>query len=302
MVSFFRIVKFALEDIFRNFSLSVMTVVILVLMLLSVNTLVVVQAITTQAIASVKEHIDVSIHFQHEATEEHISEVRSYVESFPEVLESQFFTKEQVLEQFKQAHQADSSILTSLEELEENPLGSTLVVKTREPSDYEKIITAISVPEYEHIVEAKTFNDVQTSIEKIDTITRRVEESVIFLSILFTLIAFFVTFNTIRVAIYTQRLEIGIKKLVGATNWFIRGPYIIESVIFTICSMFVAGVLVYHGLAILDPYLEVVFGQKAFLQAYFGAHAAQLIGIEFAGVFALTVFTSGIAIRKYLRT
>ena len=302
MMSFFRIIKFAIEDLFRNFSLSVMTVVILVLMLLSVNTLVVVRAITEQAVTSVKEHIDVSIHFKNEASADQVQEVRSYVESFPEVTETQFLTKEQVLDQFKEMHESDAAILTSLDELDENPLGATLVVKTREPSDYEKIITAISVPEYETVVEAKTFNDIQSSIEKIDMITHRVEQSVIFLSVLFMVIAFFVTFNTIRVAIYTQRLEIGIKKLVGATNWFIRGPYVIESAIFTLCSILITAVLVYNGLTILDPYLEVVFGQEAFLQLYFSTHATQLISLQFLGVFLLTVCTSGIAIRKYLRT
>ena len=302
MMSFFRIIKFAIEDLFRNFSLSVMTVVILVLMLLSVNTLVVVRAITEQAVTSVKEHIDVSIHFKKEASADQVQEVRSYVESFPEVTETQFLTKEQVLDQFKEMHESDAAILTSLDELDENPLGATLVVKTREPSDYEKIITAISVPEYETVVEAKTFNDIQSSIEKIDMITHRVEQSVIFLSVLFMVIAFFVTFNTIRVAIYTQRLEIGIKKLVGATNWFIRGPYVIESAIFTLCSILITAVLVYNGLTILDPYLEVVFGQEAFLQLYFSTHATQLISLQFLGVFLLTVCTSGIAIRKYLRT
>ena len=116
-----RVIQFALQDIVRNLSLSLMTVLILVLMLLSVNTLVIIRFFTAQATQSIKDQIDVSVFFSHTATDEQIEEVRDYVKSSPEVVNLIYYTREQALEQFKTQYTDNENILASLAELEENP-------------------------------------------------------------------------------------------------------------------------------------------------------------------------------------
>ena len=301
MLSFLRLIKFALQDIYRNFSLSFMTILILVLMLLSINTFVIINVITGEAVASVKEQIDVSVYFAHDADGDQIEEVKSYVNSFPEVIEVVYLTREEVLEDFKRQHADNSDIMTSLEELGDNPLGSTMIVKTREPQDYEKVITALTIPEYENIIEAKTFGDTQKAIERIDTITKQVEKFAAGVSILFAVIAFLIIFNTIRVAIYTQRTEISIKKLVGATNWFVRGPYLVESFIFSVISVITTYALVVLLLHILDPYVSVVFQETDILTNYYNSNTVTLILIQFGAVLLLTILSSLLAMRKHLK-
>lgn len=297
-----RIIKFSLQDIVRNMSLSIMTVLILILMLLSINTLIVVRVLTDQSISSVKDQIDVSIYFDPAATDEQVKEVRDFVSAMPEVTEEKYLTKDQVLQDFKKTYSGNTEIIESLDELGGNPLGSTLIVKTREPRDYEKIITALSVPEYESIIEAKTFGDTETAIERIETITIQVERFTYALTALFAIIAFVIIFNTIRVAIYTQRAEIGIKKLVGATNWFISGPYFVESLVFSIVSIIISTGVVWFTLKFLDPYMSVIFESEAVLTNYFTSHILFLLGIQFGTVFLLTLFSSMLAMRRYLRT
>lgn len=301
MHSFFGIIKFAFQDIVRNASLSFMTVLILVLMLLSVNTVVIVDILTKQATASIENQINVSIYFDHEATDEQIAELRSYINSFPEVVDIVFFTRDEVLEQFKAEHAQNPEILDSLNELQENPLGATMVVKTRNPSDYKKVIDALNVPEYENIIEAKTFGDTEKAIERINTITTQVEHFSLALSAFFAVIAFIIILNTIRVAIYTQRTEIMIKKLVGATNWFIRGPYLVVAFIFSALSTIIAYALVLAGTNLLDPYISIVFQTNPFLTMYFKSHILMLVGIQFAAVLLLTSVSSMLAMRKHLR-
>ncbi|MBH41899.1 MAG: hypothetical protein CL685_04255 [Candidatus Magasanikbacteria bacterium] len=301
MLSFFRVLHFAFQDIVRNISLSFMTVIILVLMLLSINTLVVVRAVTEHVVSQVKEQIDVSVYFAHDIKQEQMEEIKKYISAFPEVVKTTFLDKEAVLAEFKETHKDNNNILNSLNELEENPLGATLIIQTREPRDYEKIITALSIPEYKDIIESKTFADTQKAIERISLITAQIEKAVLILSALFAIISFFVIFNTIRVAIYTQRMEIGIKKLVGATDWFVRGPYIIESIIFSGISMVIAGAIVYAVLQFLDPYLGIILYSEGFLTKYFQNNILLIVGIEFGVVLLLTIITSGLAMRKYLR-
>lgn len=302
MRSFFRAIGFAIQDIFRNFTLSMMTVFILILMLLSVNSFIVIQALTDHAIQAIKQQIDVSVYFDPSVAQEEVVEVRSYVESFPEVTSISYLSKDEVLQAFQDKHADNPDILESIAELPENPLGPTMIIKTREPRDYRKIIDGLSVPEYDHLIEAKTFADTEVIIERVDTTTEKIEQFVIVLSLLFVIISFFVIFNTIRVAIYTQRTEIAIKKLVGATNWFIRGPYVFQAILFSIIATLATFGILFAISGFIDPYIQAVFATPGFLTNYLYSNIMSLLLVEFGAVLVLTVLTSTLAMRRYLST
>lgn len=301
MFSFFRVLKFSLQDFFRNFSLSIMTILILILMLLSINILVTIRALTEKAVAEVKDQIDVSVYFRPDATSEQVNEVKNHLQSFPEVVTSTFLSQAEVLEQFKKTHSQNQQILSSLEELGENPLGPTLMVKTRDPKDYKKIFSALDVPEYKKVIEDKTFATTENTIDRIRIITTNVQKFVLFLGILFGVIAILVVFNTMRIAIYTHRIEISIKKLVGATNWFIRGPYFIQGLFFSLISILITAGIIFSSSGFIDPYIRVVFGESQFLTNYFSSHILFVFGIEFLAVLVLTLLTTDLAMRKYLK-
>jgi cell division transport system permease protein len=301
MLAFFRVIKFAILDIGRNLSLSFMTVLILVLMMLSVNVLLMVRYLTSESVNYVKDQIDVSVYFDPTASDPQIDEVKKYIGAFPEVSQIEFLDRDTVLKQFRDKHNENKEILASLDELGTNPLGPTMIIKTRDTVDYEKIMTALSIPEYDHIIQSKTFADTQKAIEKIDVITSRVEKFSFVLTALFACIAFLVIFNTIRVAIFTQRTEISIKKLVGASNWFVRGPYIIEAFIFTVVSIVLTAGCIYWSSRFLDRYIAVVFGSQSSLFGYFYKNMIMLGGVQFVAVFFLTLITSLLAMRKYLK-
>jgi len=301
MVFIGRIIKFALQDLGRNVGLSFMTVMILVLMLLSVNALWSVRVITTEAISIIKDQVQVSIYFAADADAKNVAEIQKYVSSFPEVLGVSLSPADDVLANFKQRHELSPDILDALSELDKNPFGPTMVIKTREPGDYQKIITALSVPEYDSLIESKSFDEHEGAIGKIQNITSRSEKAVAGLVILFAAISFLIVFNTIRAAINTQKIEIGIKRLVGASNWFIRGPYLVESLIFSVVSLLLSVGLIYLALNFIDPYLNVIFPSGFSLTNYYNSHILYVFGVQFACVLVLTILSSGLAMRRQLR-
>ncbi len=301
MIFIGRILKFAFQDIWRNFGLSFMTVLILILMLLSVNALWSVHIITNEAINVVKDQVNVSVYFSANAGEKNVSEINKYVSSFPEVIDIKTQTAVDVLASFKQRHSQSKDILDALKELNMNPFGPTMIVKTREPGDYKKIIKALSVPEYDSLIEAKSFDEHESAIEKIQNITNSAQAGVAGLVILFASISFLIVFNTVRSAIHTQKVEIGIKRLVGASNWFIRGPYLVESFIFSVIALVVSIILLYIALKFIDPYLAVVFPTGFSLTNYYNSHILYVFGIQFSSVLALTILSSGLAMRRQLR-
>jgi cell division transport system permease protein len=301
MLSFLRIIKFAFQDLGRNFSLSFMTVFILVLMLLSVNTLWSLDVLTKIAVEAVKKQIDVSIYFVPEATDKNVNEIKNYIQMFSEVTDVKLESKEEVLVSFREQHKLQKEALDALSELGQNPFGPTMIIKTKEPKDYKKIIDALNVPEYENLIEAKSFDNHEDAIERLQNITNRIERIGFGLAVLFALISFLIIFNTIRVAINTQRMEINIKRLVGASSWFIRGPYLVESLIFTILSVAFTMVVVFLALRSIDPYLAVVLPDGFSLTNYFRSNMLMLFGAQALAVLLLTVLSSGLAMRKQLK-
>ncbi|OGH69304.1 MAG: hypothetical protein A2754_00550 [Candidatus Magasanikbacteria bacterium RIFCSPHIGHO2_01_FULL_47_8] len=301
MSSLFRIFKFAFQDLARNLGLSSMTVFILILMLLSINTLWSLDILTKESVRLVKQQINVSFYLTPETTEKNVKEIKAYLATFPEVEEAEVLTREQVLSSFKTRHQLSTEVLQALAELGGNPFGPTIVVKTKEPEDYKKVIQALSVPEYEKLIEGKSFEGHEEALDRIQAITNRVEKVGLGVTLLFALISFLIIFNTIRVAIHTQRVEISIKRLVGANNWFIRGPYLVESLIFTVVSMSVTIVIVMFVTKWLDRYLSVAFPTNFSLTNYYESHMLYLFGIQTLAVLLLTTLSSILAMRRQLK-
>ena len=301
MRSLYRITKFAFQDIVRNIGLSFMTVFILVLMLLSVNTLWSLDVLTKQAVQLVREQVTISFYISSTATDEQVNEVKAYISTFPEVVSLRLVSSEDVLKSFKERHKFSPEVLEALTELGSNPFGPTLTIRTREPGDYRKIIEAISVPEYEPIIENKSFDGNESALDRIQLITSRIEKIGLGLSLLFAIIAFFIIFNTIRAAIQSQRVEISIKRLVGANNWFIRGPYVLEAVIYALLSTGITIALVFFGLHWIDQYISIIFVNGFSLTKYYQSNMLYLFGIQALAVLVLTNLSSGLAMRRQLK-
>lgn len=301
MVSFWRVIKFAFQDMGRNIGLAFMTVFILVLMLLSVNLLVTVQVLTNQAVSLIKDQVTINIFLKPGAKDKDVDEIVSYIKSFPEVSDSNVLTPAEVLEQFKNRHKTSPDVLDALKELDDNPFGSTVSLRTREPGDYEKVIARLAIPDYQQLIDSKSFEGNENAVQHLQLIMNRVESVVAGLSIIFAFISFLVIFNTIRVGIYTQRTEIGIKRLVGANNWFIRGPYLVESFIFTLLSVFFTNVIIYVVFRRLDPYVSSLFSAEFSLTNYYTSHIVYLSLVQVGAVLILTGLSSALAMRKHLR-
>lgn len=301
VLSFFRLLKYSLQDLWRNVSLSFMTVFILALMLLSINTLWSIEVLTKEAVGAIKKQIDVSIYFVPNATDKNVDEIKSYVNLFPEVTEVKMQSRDEVLKSFRDQNASQAEVLQALDELGQNPFGPTMVIKTNDPGDYKKIIDSLNVPEYENLIEAKSFDNHEVAIERLQSIITRIEKVGLGLTALFAIISFLIIFNTVRVAINTQRIEISIKRLVGASNWFIRGPYLIESFIFTILSVACTIGVVFFALRWVDPYLAVVLPDGFSLTNYFKSNILMLFGVQALAVLILTVASSGLAMRRQLK-
>lgn len=302
LTSLIRVIKFSFLDMVRNASLATMTVVVLSLLLISINTVLGIRFIAKQAVVSVKDKIDLSIYLKPVVAPELVTNLEQKIKTIPEVKETKQISREESLENFKLAYADRPEIIAALAEVGDNPMGPAIIVKTDDPKDYDKVIAVLDEVPFKEVVENRSFADTQTAIAKITTISSRVEQFVWAISIIFALVAMVIIYTTIKVAIYTERVEIAVKKLVGASNWFIRGPYLVEAVILSTISLVISLLMIWAAAGAMDPYFSPLLSQNRILTNYLSTNIIVLAGFEYLATLVLTVGTSALAMRKYLKT
>ena len=302
IASIFRIFNFAWQSFWRNIWLSLVTITIIVLTFISINFLIIVNIISDATIDIVKDRVDISLYFRPDITEPQVLEVQTYLTSLTQIKKIDYISQQDALEKFRQKHRQDYIIIESLEELNENPIGATLQIKAKNIDDYPAIIEVIDNSKYNNLILDKNFDDHKIYIDKIKNLSDNAKKIGLLTTGVFILIALLIVFNTIRVAIYTHREEIAVMKLVGATNWFIRSPFLLEAVFYGIISCIVAIVIVYPILNFIQPYLNNFFLTEEFnIINYFKQNFWQIFGLELLIVIFLNIISSSIAIRRYLK-
>lgn len=300
-LSLARVSKLAFQQFHRNLWLSVVTITLLVLPLLAIHLVVGLGAVAEAATLAIQDKIDISIYFKPTVTNEAAISARESLLMLPEVKKVAFIPREESLARFKDRHQDDPIILESLKELSDNPFGAALAVTAHNPEKYQPILEFLADPKYTEMVEEKNFDDHRLVVDKINALMRNIRSFGLIVAGIFGVIAILIVINTVRVAVYTHRGEIGIMRLVGAGNWFIRGPFLLEAVIFSAVSVVLAGALIYPSILFIEPRLALMFSDvPPFLMAYYRAHFLVIFGGQFVGVLFLTIVSSFLAVRRYL--
>ncbi len=299
ILSFLRVIKASVQDVGRNIWLSIATITILVLALFSINLLLVVKIISSETIQAVKEKIDVSLYLKSDSAETEIVNLQSKINALSQVKQVNYISKAEALETFRIEHKNDPEILEALIELGKNPLSPSLIVKPKDTNKYDELIESLVKVE-DDIIESKNFDDHKAMITKINLIAEKASQAGLFISALFVIIMLLVVYNSIRVAIYTHKREIGIMKLVGASNWFIRAPYLVSSLVYTFIGVLITIALFYPFLGLLQPYLASFFSDYGFnLISFYNSNFFMIFGLEFLAAAFINVLASLIAVGKY---
>jgi cell division transport system permease protein len=299
LLSFFRVIKFSFQDIIRNIWLSAVTIMILVLALFSINLLLVVKVISSSTVNAVKEKIDITLYLKSDAEENRILALKSQVENLGSVKQVDYVNKQVALEDFREKHKNKPEILQALLELGKNPLSPSLIIKPKDINNYEELVANLNKIN-DDIIESKDFDDYKAQLAKINSIAQKANQVGLFVSLLFVLITMLVVYNAVRVAISTHKREIGIMRLVGASAWFIRAPYLISSMIYSFFGVIIVIIIIYPLLNLFQPYLTTFFsGFEVSLLNYYNSNFVLIFGLEFLVASLINALASLVAISKY---
>lgn len=294
-----RVIKSGYLSFRRNGWLSTATVMVMVLVLFVLGNLMFLGALASTLLASFESKIDITVYFKEDAPEEVIMGVKQELHGLAEVSEIEYVSRDAALAEFREKHSSNALIATALEELGENPLEASLNVRAVDPTNYASISDFLLKKNYPAVDKVNYFEN-QEVIERLGSIVSTVRGSGALLAVFLAFIAVLVAFNTIRLAIYTMREEIGIMRLVGATQWFIRGPFLVSGIIYGGLAA-VATTLVFFPLTwIVSPKILVVAPDFNLFQYFLSNFFEFFVIIFFAGIL-LGTSSSAIAIRRYLK-
>lgn len=295
-----RIIKYGFQNFLRNGWLSAVTILIMVLALFVFHGVMVFKFLTDSASASLRDKIDVSIYFKASTKEDDILKAERALESLPEVKGVEYISSDQALKIFSESHKDDPVIASALQELGGNPLLASLNIKAKDPDDYEKIATYLEKSSFFNLAEKITYTQNQLVINRLANIVNAIENVGISVVIALAAIAILVTFNTIRLGIYSSREELGIMRLVGASNKYIRGPHVVNGILYGIIAGVLSLVIAMPLIALASPYLSV-FMPEVNLSDYFYGNFHQFLAYQLIFGIGLGSVSSVIAVRRYLK-
>lgn len=300
-----RIVVAGLRGFYRNRTVSLSSIFILTITLSIITAFFLFHAIFNFTLAQVREKVDVRVYFTVDATTEQISDVKAKLLGLSQVKTVTYISKEEALMNFKEKHAGDQLTLQALDELGTNPFGATLTVVAKDTSQYESIASQLSsgsslLGDSKEAVDKINYYQLKDSIDKLNNIIGWTNTVGFWLSVIFVLMSCMIVYNTIRLAIFVYRDEIAVMKLVGASNMFIRGPFVVEAVLYALIATIITLAMFYPATVWVTK-KTVFFFEGLNLNQYYAQHFFELTGLLLLSGVILSVISSLLAVRKYLK-
>ncbi len=299
-----RVFKSGLVGFWRSAYVSLASVFVLTISLFVIGATMFLDQLLTVSLQTLQSKVDINVYFVPEAPQEEISRLQTALEALPDVESVSFTSREESLEIYRERNQGDEIAMQALEELNENPLGATLAIQAKETSQYEQIAQFLEEQQAQEspnapVIDEVNYNRNRESIDKLTSIIDAVEQAGFLILVILLLASVLITFNTIRLAIYTAREEISIMRLVGAGNMFIRGPFMLQGVMYGLLAAFLAVLLFYPLLLWLAPGTEAFFEFN--LLDYYTANIVYIFLVLASIGIVLGLVSSALAIARYLR-
>ncbi len=301
--AFKRIVRSGFVGFWRNAFVSLAAVFVMTVALFVFGSTMMLDKLLGVSLEHIQDKVDINVYFVTSAADEDIAALRTQLESLPDVKEISFTSREDALARFKEQHKNDETIMQGLDELGDNPLGASLSIKAQETSQYEGIANFLaeqqSLSINDPLIDKVNYYDNQEAINKLTSIINAVERASLIVMIVLVGAAIMITFNTVRLAIYTTRDEIAVMRLVGASNMFIRGPFMLQGLIYGVIAGVLALIFLYPILIWIGPGTEEFFQFNLF--DYFVSNFGRIfLTMTFSGI-VLGVVSSLLAVARHLR-
>jgi cell division transport system permease protein len=306
-MAFFRNTKRVLESGFngfwRNSFVTISAVFVLTITLFLLGGFLYFGSMLDSSLNQIEDRVDVNVYFTTDAAEEEILNLREILQDREDVAEVEYVSQSQALTDFRSENRDDDLIVQALGELDENPLGAYFNIQATSPDRYKAIVNYLENSEAtaasRDIIDRVNFYQNETAIQRLNNVIDTVDTFSLVVMIIFGIVAGLIVFNTIRLAIYASKDEIAVMELMGASKGYIRGPFIVEGILYGIVAALIT-LAVFYPLSYwaAEP-TRNFFGTVSSFDYYIDNFAELFVILMVVGI-GLGGISSYIAVKKYL--
>ena len=293
------------KNFVRGGAVSVATVLIMTVTLAIIGSLIFLSALLSFTLNTIKDKVDVSVYFVTSASEAEILAVKDELLKLPQVASVGYTSATDALTAFRARHATDQLTLQALDELGGNPLDASLAVRAKDPSQYESIVNFLEASPAlsaggASIVDRINYAQNKEVINRLTLAIQATRSMGLAVVILFAIASVLIAFATIRLAIYTAKDEIAVMRLVGASNAYIQGPFIVTGVITGVTAAVLVLLLLWPAAWYAGVKTTAWFGGFNVASYYTEHFIAITLTLLLSGL-ALGATASVFAIRRYLK-
>lgn len=307
MITQLRILKTGMQNFVRNLTLAIAAMAVMIITLTIILFSFLANVTFSKTIQDINDKIDISVYLKDEvaANEAQRNQLISDIQNVQNVRAVNFVSKQDALDKYKEANRDNPDLLAAISATD-NPLPASFQIKPIDPNKIDTIKEFLEKPEIKSLQSEETSysGDRKAAIDKISSATTFLRQAGIVGIAIFMLVSVMIIFNTIRMTVFNRRDELQIMRLLGASTWFIRGPFVVETVIYGVISAMISVIIcnaLFVGAATAFEasslgVLDINFASKYFQSNYWAILTIQL----FIGIL-IGAASSAIATRRYLK-
>ncbi len=307
LITLSRIAKAGALNFTRNASLAIAAIAVMVVTLTIVLFSLVSSVTLNHTIAQIADKINISIYLKDSVSAQQRNALMDSLRGLSQVKGVAYVSKDQALAEYRAANAGNKDLLQAINETG-NPLPASIQVDPVDPSKIDQIQAVLNQPDTVKLEDPQAgtsySGDRKAAIDKIAHATSVLKQIGVIGVIVFTLVSMLIIFNTIQMAIFNRRDEITIMRLLGATTWYIRGPFVVESIIYGLLSALIS-------IAIIDLLFVVASSTLqasslglldiGYANSYFYDNFLRLLTLQLSAGIVIGAASSTIATRRYLK-
>lgn len=287
------------KSFLRNAGLSVATLSVIFLAIIIITSVFLLNPVSEILISNLKERVNISLYFEEGVSSEEILEIKEAIERREDVKEVEYISSEEAMDRFVERHKDNPVIMSSLTEIGTNPFLSSLNIRAYQIDQYEGISIFLQDAPFREIVNKVDYQERKQVIERVSALSSSFGRGALIVALFFSFIALLFAFNAIKLAIDRSKEEISIMKLVGASNWFIKTPFLIQGAVLGFLSGLLAFGFTFFFAYLLNGRIES-FLPGVNLLSILSSHIFTIILIQFGLGILIGIISSFIAVKRYL--
>jgi cell division transport system permease protein len=307
LIQFERILKSGVVNFVRNAWLAVAAIAVMVITLSILLFSVIANATFANTIAQITDKIDISVYLTDEVAnnQDQQDQLITNIKSLDNVKSVEYISKDDALASYKEQNKNNLDLLVAISQTD-NPLPASLLIKPIDTDNIQPIKDFLESPDIKKLQSEETSysGDRKEAIDKIASATTFIRRAGVLSVIVFAMISMLIIFNTIRMAIFNRREELAIMRLLGASTSYIRGPFVVETILYGIISAIISVILCSAVFAVqTNAFSASTLGllDIQYASDYFAKYFWHILIIQLSIGILIGAASSIIATRRYLK-